>query len=353
MDYGLYIRFPSSQRIPLCRICNGAGVRFFIFVWNNMEKSSELIEDFVRAVHIFFVITTVFCLFCRPEAGELRYSGFSKNPSVFALYLGTCWAIVLGELEQRIRKGNKIYKVLPFVAEGCLVMSFCWKSQSACPLLTMVGIAFLWLVKVVRNTRHRETRKGFIAVIISVCIFIVPIYGGLTWGLNNIPESLGTEITFEGEEVEAKINFGNVVYAAEETDRSPQTRLEQKFSSSTLSLILSGRDYYYRTYLRDMNLWGHKERPEMWGGRRLPHNAVLGIAHRYGVFAAVPYILMLLAVVIGTFKYAKKNVKYASIPFFVCVSSIVMSMADNVEQPFIWLPWIGLYLIMGCAFVEN
>ena len=105
--------------------------------------------------------------------------------------------------------------------------------------------------------------------------------------------------------------------------------------------------------MREMNLFGHKENPEMWGKKRLPHNAVLGIAHRYGVFASAPYIIMLIMVIIRTFRYSKKKVPYAAVPFYVCVSSIVMSMADNVEQPFVWLPWIGLYLMMGCVFDNN
>lgn len=40
-------------------------------------------------------------------------------------------------------------------------------------------------------------------------------------------------------------------------------------------------------------------------------------------------------------------------PFYVCLSTIVMSMVDNVELPFIWLPWFGLYLMMGVVFVKH
>lgn len=95
-----------------------------------------------------------------------------------------------------------------------------------------------------------------------------------------------------------------------------------------------------------MNLFGHKENPRMWGRRILPHNAILGIAHRYGIFTSVPYIIMLTMVIVTTYRYSKKKISYAAVPFYVCLSTIVMSMADNVEQPFVWLPWFGLYLII-------
>lgn len=325
-------------------------VGFLIFIWNNMQKLSELIKDFTKAVHYFFVIITIFCLFCRPESEVYRYSGFVKNPSVFALYLGTCWAVVLGEIDSRIQEGEKLKKLLPYIVEGCLVLSFCWKSQSAGPLLCMGGLAFIWLFRMVRRTRNKMIRKSLIAVVISAAVLIIPANAALTWGLRNIASEIGTGINYDGETTALRIKTVPVVYAAEEGESAHKNRLEQKFSSPTLSQILSGRDYYYRTYLRDMNLFGHTSNPKMWGHRRLPHNAVLGIAHRYGIFATVPYLVMLVATIGGTIRFGRQKVKYAVVPFYVCLSTIVMSMADNIEQPFVWLPWIGLYVMMGCAF---
>lgn len=321
-------------------------IGFLIFIWNNMKKSSEIIADFVRAVHLFLVISTLFCLIFRPESGELRYSGFTGNPSIFALYMATCWGVTLGELESRVRKGQQLKKILPYVVELCVIISFCWKSQSAGPVLCMTGMTFIWLFKMVRYTRGKVLRKSLVTVVLSVGILIFPVYGGLTWGLQNISPALEAKVTFEGETQIARTNFGPVVYAAE------QSRLAQKFSSSSLSQILSGRDYYWRTYLRDMNLVGHERNPVMWGHIRLPHNSLLGIAHRYGVFSVVPYVIMLAATIVGTIRFGRKRVRYSTVPFYVCLSSIIMSLFDNVEQPFVWLPWIGMYLMMGCAFAN-
>lgn len=328
-------------------------VGFFIFIWNNMEHPSELIADFVRAVHCFFAVTTVFCILCRPETDAYQYSGFMDNPSIFALYIGTCWAVVLGEIDSRIQAGEKLRKIIPYIGEGCLAFSFCWKSQSAGPLICMAGMAFLWLFKMVRRTRKKIIRKKLIVVIISAAVLILPVNAGLTWGLTNIPQAAGTAITYEGETTALRLNTIPVAYAAEADGSGQESRLAQKFSSPTLSRILSGRDYYYRTYLRDMNLSGHRSYPKMYGHRRLPHNAVIGIAHRYGVFAAVPYVLMLTAVIAGTIRYGRRKQKYSGVPFYICLSTIVIAMADNVEQPFIWLPWFGLYLMMGCTFADN
>lgn len=283
----------------------------------------------------------------------MRYAGTSKNPSIFALYLGTIFSVLLGEIENSIKKGNGIKKILPYILEGCVVLVFCWKAQSVCPLLCIAGISFVWLVRMSHYTRQKNCRKILISIIICAVISIIPVYLTIDWGVKHIPQSLGLSVTFEGEQPVVRQQYGMVAYASDLKEKFDESRIGEKLGKASLSGILSGRDYYYRTYLRDMNLFGHEENPKMWGKRRLPHNAVLGIAHRYGIFASVPYILMLVMVIIRTFRYSRKEKPYAAVPFYVCLTSIVMSMADNVEQPFVWLPWIGLYLMMGIVFDDK
>ena len=331
-------------------------VGFFIFVCNNMEKPDEMIRNFVYAIHIFLILTSIFCVICRPETGEIsgiRYSGISKNPSIFALYLATIYAVILGEIEHFIKKGDGMKKLIFYILEGCVTLAFAWKSQSMCPLLCIAGISFIWFVRMSYYTRKQKCRKRLASIIISSVVLMIPAYSFIDWSVKHIPQALGTVVTYEGEEPVAKRQYGMVVYASDLKEEFNKTRLGQKLYRTSLSGILSGRDYYYRTYLREMNLFGHKENPEMWGKKRKPHNAVLGIAHRYGIFASIPYILMLVMVIVRTFRYSNKLVSYAAVPFYVCLSSIVMSMADNVEQPFVWLPWIGLYLMMGIAFDDE
>ncbi|MCI8561807.1 MAG: hypothetical protein HFH03_11935 [Dorea sp.] len=328
-------------------------IGFYIFVWNNMKNASELLKDFSCAVHIFFVLMTIFCLLFRPETMGIRYTGFSKNPSVFALHLGTFWAVTVSELEFRIRRKHNFTKILPFILEACVIIVFIWKAQSACPLLCMLGIAFIWFVKTFYFARKEDIYKNFRVVMISFMILLIPVYMGIDWGINNIPHKLGRTITFVGEESSARIEYGMVVHASDLKEKFERNRLVQKFSRNNLSGMLSGRDYYYRAFLRDMNLFGHKKRVRVWGYERLPHNAIIAIAHRYGVFASIPYIVMLITVISRTFKYSKRKSEYAAMPFYVCLSTIVMSMVDNVELPFIWLPWFGLYLMMGVVFVKH
>lgn len=328
-------------------------VGFMFFVWNNMKEKYEFTEDFVRAIHIFFLCMTFFCVFCRPLGTGIRYTGFSKNPGSFALYLGCLWAVVLGELESRIRYEKKWLKILPYIIEGCIVISFCWESQSAGPLLCIAASAFLWFLRMLWYTKLEKKRKMLTVIIISALVLLLPVYKGIDFGIKNFPQMFDTAVTIEGEQVLERESWGLTVKAANLVEKWEKTRLGAKFKYKTISGLLAERDYYYRAFLRDMNLFGHTEAPYLWGYQRLAHNSILAIAHRYGIFASVPYIVMLIATIINTFKYSRKKEKYSAVPFYVCLISIVMSMTDNVELPFVLLPTIGLYLMMGIGFSEE
>lgn len=328
-------------------------IGFYNFIWNNMKDPTELLQDFVWAVHIFLGLILCFCLLFRPETENIRYSGISKNPSIFALYLSTIWAVILGTLENKIRLHRHWLSILITILEGCAVLTLLWKSQSAGPILCVGLLAFIWLFKIHLYLKKEKKQIILAKIILIVMLCIIPVYSSITYGLNHIPQTLDTEVVFEGESPIAKKSYGTVAYAADIGEKLKNTRLGEKFSNTNISGIVSGRNYYWKAYLRNMNLVGHEERPVMWGHRRKPHNSIIGMAYNYGVFTAIPYVIMLIAVIERTFRYSKKNIPLASVPFYVCFTSILMSLSDNVEQPFVWLPWIGLYFLMGIVFDDS
>lgn len=328
-------------------------IGFYNFIWNNMKDPTELLQDFVWAVHIFLGLILCFCLLFRPETENMRYSGISKNPSIFALYLSTIWAVILGTLENKIRLHRHWLSILITILEGCAVLTLLWKSQSAGPILCVGLLAFIWLFKIHLYLKKEKKQIILAKIILIVMLCIIPVYSSITYGLNHIPQTLDTKVVFEGESPIAKKSYGTVAYAADIGEKLKNTRLGEKFSNTNISGIVSGRNYYWKAYLRNMNLVGHEERPVMWGHRRKPHNAIIGIAYSYGVFSIVPYIIMLIAILERTFRYSRKHISFSSVPFYVCFTSILMSLSDNVEQPFVWLPWIGLYFLMGIVFDDS
>ncbi len=334
-----------------------AFIGFFIFVWNNMKNRGEIIEDFVRASHIFLWVVVTYCVLFRPHDPDVRYSGITNNPNNMAFYTVFFWAIVLGSLDYAIRVQKKKRVLLLYVIEACLVFSLAWKTQSATALITMALVGIIWLVRMIVYVFRNKRTKALIGTLICAIVLFLPIHAALSFGLLRVPEQLGTAIVYEDEVIIESTQIGTVAYAAEDEsgNRLRDNRLFEKLTSSSLAEALSGRNYIYKEYLRDLNWFGHDTWPDVFGddNPRNAHNEILNQAYRYGIFTAIPYIVMLVAVIARTWRYGRKKINFASVPFFVCLAVIVDSMGEVELNPFYWPAWFGLYLLMGCVFCEE
>ncbi len=327
---------------------------FFIFIWNNMKNPGELTEDLVRAIHLFFCVMTVYCLIFRPETEGERYTGFCHVSTIFAVYLGIIFAVIICSMEDEIR-GKRRKGVLAFyIIEGCTAFAFCWKSQSATGLICIMLLALIWFIRMVIYTWRENIQRILVIVVTSTLILFSPVYGMITWDLITVPEALGTTTVYKNDTFTEKDPVGTVVYASDIGSEIEDSRLWRKITSGSLTTLLAGRNYFYECFIRDLNLFGHKTRPELWGNEdTLAHNGILEVAHRYGIFTMVPYVLMLIFAIVRTLRYGKRKVKFATVPFFVVVSYAAMAMVENLERPFIWLSWIVMYMFMGSVFSEG
>ncbi len=334
-----------------------AFVGFFIFVWNNMEHRDEILEDFARAVHIFFWITVVYCVLFRPHDPAVRYAGITNNPNGMGVYTAIFWAVVLASLEYALRTHAKKRLLFLYIVEACLVFSLAWKAQSATALIAIALVAVVWLIRMIVYAFHHQRKKALLGVLISAVVLFLPLHIALSEGLIHVPYVLGTEMSYADDVQIERTTLGTVVYAAdaEEENALTDSRLFGKLTSVTWAQALSGRNYIYKEYLRDMNWFGHNTWPDVFGQNnpRNAHNEVLNQGYRYGIFTVIPYIVMLVAVLARTWRYGGRSRRYAILPFFVCLAAIVESMGDVVMTPFHWPTWFGLYLLMGCAFCEE
>ncbi len=333
----------------------------FYLAWGKMERKEEMIRDFMNGIHLYFVTCVLFCVLFRPETESIRYNGISTNPAITGLCMGTVAIMALGELENAFRNRTGLKVQVLFIIEALIALTFCWKAQGACPLLTFCVMGLVWFFRcLLYCCRHRCVGK-FAAVLLLTVILVLPVYKTVDYSINTIPHIFDTEKVYEHDKIVEKEKYPALItaaYAAEDVpEQAPPdekaSRLAQKFSDLSLLKILNGRDYYYRTYLRNMNLRGHAKLAYMWGRQRLPHNAVIGIAHRYGVFAMVPYLVMIVAVFLNTCRASSGRKDNSVFPFYAVCAFIIMSQVDNIEQPFVWLPWFAMYILMGICFVSK
>lgn len=288
----------------------------FGYIWNSRFDSQKPFREFVYAVQLFLIFIVILSLIIKNETVPGRFSGPLSNPSIFALYMGSIVAILLGSLEEHIRNNSKL-KIALIAFELLVVGTMLLMAKSMTPLIAVFFVVVVFCFRQVASKKgihYAITTAGILGVVIISCLSVMAWY-------------------------------------ARNTNYSGSIRILEKMNSSNISSLLSGRDTYWRRYFQEMNLLGHGKRPFLADHRILPHNALVGMMYWYGVPCVVPYILMMMMAVEKAWRYANTGLKYAAVPFYSIVSFIIMSMADNVEQPFIWLPWIACYLMMAPILV--
>ena len=94
----------------------------------------------------------------------------------------------------------------------------------------------------------------------------------------------------------------------------------------------------------------------MWGAARNPHNGVLGIIYRYGVLAAVPYIVMFINACTISFKRYVSTRSTDSYSFYIWISIIGITLCmliENFERPFLATEWLWWYWCLGFLFMKK
>lgn len=295
-----------------------AGLFLLGYAWNKSADKQQIIKDLERAVQWFLFALLILSILLPAESNiEGRFSGPIRNPSIYALYLCAIWAVLLGSLDNKLRTGTHGAGLIMVLAEMLATMALMLLSQSLTPMIALVAATFIWFFRRVRLKKGTKTAVKW--------LFIIGIAGIAGMLL--------------------------CVVLVRNTGAGSNIRIIQKIQSGDISEFLSDRNYYWHRYLSEMNLFGHRKKPFLWDHRILPHNALIGMMYWYGVPSVIPYILMMMMAIEKSFRFADTSVPYAAVPFYSIVSFVIMSMADNVEQPFVWLPWIACYLMMAPILV--
>ena len=317
----LYATYTFIADLLVDKIPRFAGVEVFIvftafaYFWASKEIDEDYMIEFENSIHLFLLFLVVTSLSANKEIeilSNVRYSGPFTNPSIYALYLASLWAILQALLEGEIRGRKRIFKVILLIIEIMIVGVLLISTQSLTPIIAICFVTLLFVARCISR------RYGTKTAVIITCLGILVI-----------------------------IALGSIVLHGNLITIMGDSRIAHKFKYNDLTAILSGRDYYYRCYLREMNLFGHGSKPYLatLGKKILPHNMWIGQAYVYGVPIIVPFFLLMIKAVEKAVKYARNNTDHSAIPLYAIVSFLVMGLADNVDRYFIWLPWITCYMM--------
>ncbi len=334
---------------------------YFYFMWNNMRDRRQVFRDLIAAIHISFAVTTVFCFLCRPWTEGMRYLGSYYRPGMYGMYLLFVCIALLWCVDRELGRDGLSWRLFLFVTEFTLAGFLLWKTQSSSGIIPVFAAFVIWMFYRFVLLKGRARRKKTLAVIALMILTAVPVSYAGTWGLLHLPHILGTEIKIKSD-ADFDITVWNyfepkTVYAGQgeaEVSIMEHRIIKKLFGGQSLEKITSMRNLYWAAHLREMNLTGHAYKAKIWGGTRWPHNGVIAMMYRYGIFAGIPYTVMVGCCFFGGWRYLRRNTdSYGYFMFASMAACVFLILMENLELPFLYLCWIVMYTLMGELFAKE
>lgn len=328
-------------------------IGFLFFMWENMEHRELLIRDFIRGIQWSFIPNIIFCWLFRPYIPGYRYMGATYSPGIFGLYVLFVWLAFFAEIKFDDRDKDNLKKDIIKVVMLGICASFLWKTQSISSLLPAALIALVFSLKLWINRRKLKYYSIPVLMLVFIMGFLVNNHA-----IYRIPRALNTEVKFEKDFYMDTVTEHPFMLDVQAAEPGNDNRILYKLKTSvSLETLTSGRTLYWKAYLRELNLFGHYYNANFWGTGHMPHNGFIALMYRYGIFAAVPYILMVIYNLIYAVKYFWKYIyddkKYA---FFILSDMLCCSfllLVENLELPLGWVCWYGMYIMMGVYFDDE
>ncbi len=324
----------------------------FYLAWGTMKKPDYLLKDFLIAMRWTYWAACFFCLFFRPAVVGIRYMGIYQNPNSFAGYLVTVNIAFLIWLDENLNKEKlKLGVFCQNVLALASLCGFLLLTESITSFVVYIAewVVFVW--KQFPNEKphnyQRNIRAFALAFIAAIAITWIP--GKLC--LDHVPDMLKTKITFEGD---AYVTQGNplamVVNAAKEPKTGVAGRVLSKVRSGDWDSLFSSRTEIWKEYFRQMNLFGHTNYLECFNGKAThAHNALLQMMSYYGVFTAVPYLVILYySVKYGILSIFNRKRSGISLFFLMAaVNYIIQGLAEDMATPFFYISWLTFFIALG------
>lgn len=325
-----------------------AGFGFIYFVLANTVGWKEFVTDIAIVLEGTFWLSTLFCILCRPYYDKLAYLGPCTNSAVYAMYLVMIFVTLLGKLERQCIGHMKKRKKIITVAGIGVSLRLLYLTNSTASMVA-VAVALLCFLYHMCVNIHWSWRKKMAGVLCGLAVMWLA-GTGTTYLIANVPHLLGTRVVFKNETfvVSDRESQKNLSLQAAQQRQPVKYQIQEAWDR--LDFVSSARLTFWKDYLREMNLWGHPDKPMIRNKRENPHNGVVAAGYRYGIAAVIPYCMMIIGAFGVSWNRGKRNKEKGFLLSGYMMTIMVMCMFDNVEMPLRWLLWFLLYLLIGCVF---
>ncbi len=312
---------------------------FAFYCWKKNQAGEEILGEIFSALKILFWPGVLFCFFCRQKKGAILYNGIYRDSKEFAVYALVMFFIFVSDYVF-ILEGNKQKKSQIRLCElGAAVSAyFLLVSGSLACILAggCFGCYVFW--------RRRKLWKRNTVIFRSLC-FCVVFTALFHLGLRNLPQRIGTNVTFYSETLESWKSQGELD-ELKQIDPENYKSVKRKQESE-----LGG---IWRAYLRNAGALGSKKKSlYIHGGNRNPQNHVVSILFRYGVFAGIFYTGILIMAAGRAFAILRgKKCSKTELAYVGCsLAFVFVGMVTELEKPFLLPVWVIFYLGLGAEGV--
>ncbi len=340
--------FFVSKRFCMIGYVNLTVFGFYYFIIANCN-AKNILKELILAFKIAFGISFIFTLLLRPRDPGVGLMGHAWNPNPYGNFCAIVLIGYLYSIRELILEKKINYKGILNVIGLIVTTSFVLLTGSRCAFIMMaiaygiLGVDFIGFIRKKVLLLHKAITM-FIMWGVSLCV----VHVFLSWATINLPIYCLVFPWDSCTEIQTTKPF--IVLSME------IPIIQKVMFNEHISAIASGRNLYWMGFLREINILGHYYYPIMWGGARNPHNGILGIIYRYGVLAAVPYILMFAnACIVNAKQYVKSRLTLSSNESFylatgvICIS--VCMLLDVFESPFLATEWLWWYWCLGFGFI--
>lgn len=345
-------------------------------VWQQFDtiNRAKILDIFLLAIEIGFIVFSLICMMFRPYTHGLRYCGLVTNPNVCGIYIIIIWACLLSRLDYCIEKQVTIIRPALIGIEIGTATTFLYLSAARTAFLTIGFISLVWFI--FRTLFTRRSGKKLLKYISTIfgCVIVAFFISHIL--LLKLPAAINHPITFERDrEFTAELSSPKVCYAAEpatdsgiinnletdintvitdtENEPSPISRLLDVFNGNiSLDSLLNGRLEIYKKYIKALDFFGHKKYSKKVNGTTVvnAHNNVIQFAYSYGIGSAIAYFLLCIFTLIYSIHYYirfRSRKRTAAFPMLIIIAFLVCTLTECIILPMQSLLAFCFYVCLG------
>lgn len=287
--------------------------------WRRMEEPENLLEDFVRAVEILYLINIMYCLKSGYRSNILgQMDGTWGNTNPFAITVVLYLTVMLYRLYQVIQREKSLYYLVEVILGIGLGIWMLYKADCRTAWLAFVVVTALFILRILSATAGKKQKKRKWWLFIAAVIIIL----------------VGSFLLLKLGDIFIKSQSGRYSF--------------NDFTSGRISIWLE--------YLKQINLLGHSKLPVINGVSTFAHNSLLKIIYKYGFLAGILVLILLVEILSSVVKIWKTRTKSAS--FFLVVGILAayvipVSLESINEYPMVVSNWFAFYFIVGYLIQEK